>query len=92
MVLMKNSAKAFAPAGVCWVATTGITGGFSPGFAFGPVVGTSAGTLGLAGAVGGVLLTGVDPAVEVGAGSPEAVHPATSSTNTANAPICRTHR
>jgi hypothetical protein len=29
-----------------------MTGGFSPAFAFGPVVGTSAGTVGVAGAVG----------------------------------------
>lgn len=46
MVLMKNSAKAWAPAAVCLVATTGMTGGFSPLRVFGPVRGTSAGTVG----------------------------------------------
>ena len=55
MVLMKNVAKARAPAVVCWVATTGMTGGFSPGCVrFGPVVGTSAGTVGTAGVGAGV--------------------------------------
>jgi hypothetical protein len=51
MVLMKNTAKARAPAGVCRVASTGITGGLSPGLVLGPLVGTSGGTLGGAGAV-----------------------------------------
>jgi hypothetical protein len=46
---MKNAANAFAPSGVCWVASSGITGGFSPGRVFGPVVGTSAGTVGRVG-------------------------------------------
>jgi hypothetical protein len=45
MVLMKNTANAFAPAGVCRVAATGITGGRSPGLVFAPVLGTSAGTV-----------------------------------------------
>src|SRR6476646_2108813 len=58
MVLMKNAANAFAPSGVCCVASSGITGGFSPGRVFGPVVGTSAGTVGLAGC-GGPLNDGV---------------------------------
>lgn len=90
---MKNSAKAFAPAAVCWVAATGMTGGRSPGSAFGPVVGTSAGTLGLGGAVVcGVLLPGVETGDDAGDGSAELVQPATSSTNTANAPIRRTDR
>jgi hypothetical protein len=52
MVLMKNSANALAPRAVCWVASSGITGGFSPGLVFGPLVGTSAGTLGVGGAGG----------------------------------------
>jgi hypothetical protein len=44
---MKNSANALAPAAVCANAATGSTGGFSPGCRkFGPVVGTSAGTVG----------------------------------------------
>jgi hypothetical protein len=49
MVLMKNAANAFAPSGVCWVASNGISGGFSPGFVFGPVRGTSAGMVGRVG-------------------------------------------
>jgi hypothetical protein len=44
------------------VASTGSTGGFSPGRVFGPIRGTSAGTAGTAGAVGaatrGVVLPG----------------------------------
>jgi hypothetical protein len=49
MVLMKNSANAFAPSGVCCVASSGMIGGFSPGLVFGPVVGTSDGRLGCGG-------------------------------------------
>ena len=50
---MKNSANALAPAAVCRVAKIGSTGGRSVGpVTFGPVVGTSAGTVGVAGAVG----------------------------------------
>lgn len=52
MVLMKNSANAFAPSGVCWVASSGMIGGFSPRLVFGPVVGTSAGRLGWGGSGG----------------------------------------
>lgn len=52
MVLMKNSAKALAPSAVCLVAATGMTGGCSPLRVFGPVRGTSAGTVGRLG--GGV--------------------------------------
>lgn len=46
---MKNAAKALAPSGVCWVASSGMIGGFSPGRVFGPVVGTSAGRVGWVG-------------------------------------------
>jgi hypothetical protein len=62
---MKNAAKAFAPSGVCWVASSGITGGFSPGLVFGPVRGTSAGTVGceMCGGPGAV-----DPTDVLGAG------------------------
>lgn len=49
IVLTKKTAKARAPAGVCSVAATGMTGGRSPGSALGPVVGTSAGTVGRGG-------------------------------------------
>lgn len=52
MVLMKNSANALAPSGVCWVASNGMSGGRSPRLALGPVVGTSAGILGCGGAGG----------------------------------------
>jgi len=46
---MKNLAKATAPAALSIVAKTGITGGASPAWRrFGPVVGTSAGTVGAA--------------------------------------------
>lgn len=49
---MKNSANALAPAALCCVASIGSIGGRSDGpVTFGPVVGTSAGTLGVAGAV-----------------------------------------
>ena len=60
IVLTKNSANAFAPAAVCWVAKTGSIGGRSFGLRrFGPVVGTSAGTVGELGAVEvGVLVAG----------------------------------
>ena len=62
MVLMKNSANAFAPAALRWVAWIGSTGGRSFGpVTFGPVVGTSAGTVGELGAVGllgGMLFVG----------------------------------
>jgi hypothetical protein len=58
MVLMKNSANAFAPAAVCCMATTGMTGGVSPGRVFGPVRGTSAGTVGAVGWAVGVVLLG----------------------------------
>src|SRR4051794_4653844 len=46
---MKNSANAWAPRPVCWVASSGTTGGFSPGRVFGPVFGTSAGNVGVTG-------------------------------------------
>ena len=49
MVLTKNWPKAFAPSGVCWVASSDMIGGFSPGLVFGPVVGTSAGRVGCGG-------------------------------------------
>ncbi len=52
MVLTKNSANAFAPAAVCCVASSGMTGGFSPLAAFGPVVGTSLGRVGRVGCGG----------------------------------------
>ncbi len=63
MVLMKNSAKALAPSGECRVAASGITGGCSPLRVFGPVRGTSAGTVGRAG--GGVEVL-VGPLVDTG--------------------------
>jgi hypothetical protein len=74
------------------VAASGITGGRSPGRAFGPVVGTSAGTLGPAGAddVDAALLVGGAGAELVG-GPGELlplVQPGTrSSTKTTNPPI-----
>jgi hypothetical protein len=46
---MKNAANAFAPAAVCWAASSGMIGSFSPGLVFGPVVGTSAGSVGVGG-------------------------------------------
>jgi hypothetical protein len=63
---MKNLAKALAPAWVCLVAATGSTGGSSCfDRRFGPVVGTSAGTVGrvgggdvLGGSGGGVVESG----------------------------------
>ena len=68
MVLMKNAAKARAPRALCWVASSGMTGGFSPGRVFGPVVGTSRGTVGWLGRGGAGLLIvtggGVDSGVE----------------------------
>src|SRR6185437_1844727 len=60
MVWMKNLAKATAPAWVCWVASSGISGGRSPARTrFGPVVGTSAGRVGWVarGGPGGVIDT-----------------------------------
>jgi hypothetical protein len=76
MVLMKNSANAFAPSGVCRVAATGMIGGRSPMLMLGPVVGTSAGRLGDGGPDGdgdGPECDAVDPdgATEVTA-APEA--------------------
>jgi hypothetical protein len=75
MVLMKNSAKAFAPRAVCWVASSGITGGFSPGLVLGPVLGTSAGTLGCGGPGGppGEVDDGTDTGAEVVGGGTETV-------------------
>src|SRR5690242_13922183 len=68
MVLMKNSAKALAPSAVCWVAATGMTGGFSPLRVFGPVRGTSAGTVGrLGGRVEVRLVLAVDAGPVTGA-------------------------
>ena len=61
MVWMKNLAKARAPAAVCRVARSGSTGGRSSAERrFGPLVGTSAGTVGRAGGCdsGGELDTG----------------------------------
>src|SRR4051794_25366517 len=100
---MKNSAKAFAPSGVCWVASSGITGGFSPGFVFGPVRGTSAGTLGRVGCGGATDIDDVTGAgteavvcgaVSVGdGGSPDDdVHAAQASArNATNVAIHRTN-
>src|SRR5690348_16916797 len=80
---MKNSAKALAPSAVCLVATTGMTGGRSPLRVFGPVRGTSAGTVGRLGggdvvrlvlAVEAGVVTGatvVCGALVVGSGVPE---------------------
>lgn len=65
MVWMKNFAKAAAPAAVCCVAATGITGGRSPGLMLGPVVGTSAGTVGTGGVTGETVTEGVDGADDV---------------------------
>jgi hypothetical protein len=69
-----------------------MTGGFSPGSAFGPVVGTSAGTVGTAGAVDVVagVVTRVEADDEVGEASVELLQPASNSANTAYAPIRRT--
>ncbi len=64
MVLMKNSANAFAPSGVCWVASSGMIGGFSPGLVFGPVFGTSGGRVGRGGRGGPV--NDVDGGLETG--------------------------
>jgi hypothetical protein len=90
---MKNSANALAPSGVCCVAATGITGGFSPGFVLGPVRGTSDGTVGGAGADedellegGGAIETDVVGVVSgglVGSDPPELVQPASSSVRNA---------
>jgi hypothetical protein len=88
---------------VCRVAAIGITGGFSPAFALGPVVGTSAGTVGVAGAVPllgtvTVVVGAVDLGVgavargELGSGDAELVQPATSAAISANSPIRRTRR
>lgn len=79
MVWIKNFAKARAPAGLCLVAAIGMSGGFSPASALGPVVGTSAGTVGDAAAVpvgaDGDVDTGVgvDDTVEGGAEEPAGV-------------------
>lgn len=82
MVLMKNAANAFAPSGVCWVASSGMIGGFSPGRMLGPRVGTSAGSVGRAGAGGppnpvelgtepvGGTVTGAEPVGPGRAGAP----------------------
>jgi hypothetical protein len=79
-----------APAAVCWVAASGITGGRSPGRAFGPVVGTSAGTLGPAGAddVDAAVLGGADAELVRPGELLPLVQPGTrSSTKTTNPPI-----
>src|SRR5438445_11688660 len=83
MVCTKNFANAFAPSGLCTVASSGITGGFScVERRLGPVVGTSPGTLGRGVGVllcdtGLVLLVGVDAGESVGWSSPPPlVHPA----------------
>ena len=88
MVLMKKTAKALAPAGVCWVAASGMIGGFSPGRVFGPVVGTSAGMLGPgAGEVaGGGVVAGADRTLAVGAGAAPDVQAETASTARAAIP------
>src|SRR5690348_16162824 len=70
MVLIKNSAKALAPAALCLVATTGMTGGRSPLRVFGPLRGTSAGTVGR---LGGGVEVRVVPTVEGGVVSGAAV-------------------
>jgi hypothetical protein len=72
MVLMKNSANAVAPRALCWVASSGMTGGFSPGLVFGPVLGTFAGTLGCGGA-GGPTGLDVDGGAEVVGGGTDTV-------------------
>src|SRR6476661_543421 len=99
---MKNSANAFAPSAVCWVAPSGITGGFSPGLVFGPVRGTSAGTVGRVGCGGATDVDEVDGGgtdavvcggVRVGDGAPldDDVHAAQDSArNAVNVAIHRT--
>ncbi len=104
MVLMKKAAKALAPSDVCWVASSGMTGGFSPRFVFGPVRGTSAGRVGWAtrggpgltvvpeeDAIGGGSETVGVRAGEVGASPAEEVHAAApaNATNAANVQIQR---
>jgi hypothetical protein len=71
MVLMKNAAKARAPRSVCCVASSGMTGGFSPGRVFGPVVGTLRGTVGWLGCGGPGLLIVIGGGVDFGIGSLE---------------------
>jgi hypothetical protein len=77
------------------VAATGITGGFSPGLVFGPVVGTLAGTLGVGGrgeadVRGRVAVSDGPTGMVVRDPSAEVVQPATaSSAKTANPPIRR---
>ena len=69
MVLMKNAAKARAPRSVCCVASSGMTGGFSPGRVFGPVVGTLRGTVGWLGCGGPGLLIVIGGGVDFGIGA-----------------------
>lgn len=55
---MKKAPNAWAPFALSWVATAGMTGGFSPGRVLTPVSGTSAGTRGSRRGAAEVVATG----------------------------------
>ena len=85
MVLMKNSANDFAPRAVCCVASSGMIGGFSPGLVLGPVVGTSAGRVGLVGPGGPGEIEDTGPDV-VGGGTDTVGRPVTVGVGTGDEP------